>query len=257
MERRTYLAIGASTATSALAGCSFTAAASTVPPDVPGDTLDAGGWEQAGEETGTVFEESYGPATITAAQHTLQFADRALQNEVNERTLGQVQASLAVFFASHIDFSPNLDELPGGVGREEILDQVRANAREQFEGQMSDQGLTNIEKTGEDTIEIDTGETAETDQLSAVYPFEGISFEVTGGKSVEIPAAEIDVSATMAIWHHGDFVVIAGGAYPAENFATSVDQDLSEGVSVTVEVDLGLQSDAYREEIRSLVAGVR
>lgn len=257
MDRRSYLATGVAIGAGALAGCSFTAAASSAPPEIPQEKLDSGGWERTGEETGTVFEEPYGPVTVTGVQHTLQYADEALQSAVAERSLGEVQADFAVFFASHIDFSPNLDNLPAGVGREEILARTRSTAREQFKQQMRDQGLQDIEKTGEGSIEIDTGETAETDKLNAVFPFQGITFDVTEEESVEIPAAEIDVAATMAVWHHGDFVIVSGGAHPTENFATSVDEDLSEGVSVSVDVDLGLQPDTYREEIRGLIASVQ
>lgn len=255
MDRRTYLATGAAIGTSALAGCSFTAAASTQPPAVPQSKLDEGGWSETGEQTGQVLEQSYGPVTVTAVQHTLQYADTGLQAAVRERTLGQVDTALSVFFASHIDLSPNLDDLP--VAQDRILSQVRANARDQFKQQMEKQGLTDIEKTGEGTIDIDTGETATTDELSAVFPFQGIDFEVADGSTVKIPATDIEVSARMAVWHHGDFVIVSGGAHPAENFATTVDEDLSEGVSVTVDIDLGLEPDSYHEEIGGLIAAVQ
>ncbi len=49
---------------------------------------------------------------------------------------------------------------------------------------------------------------------------------------------------------------MAGGAYPAENFARVTEADLSDAISVTIDVDLGLTPDAYREELFELVRNV-
>lgn len=257
MNRRKYLLAGASLGTAGLAGCSFLAAAEAPSPDVPTQRLDEGGWARTAQSSETVFDRSYGPVSVEAVSNTVQYADEQLQERVANRTLDQIQTALSVFFATRVDFSPNLDNLPGGVGREELLTEVRTNARDSFEQQMEAQGLTNIEKTGEGNIEIDTGETAETVELSAVYPFEGITFDVTENDAVEIPASDIDISAMFAVWHHGDFVIVSGGAHPAQNFAQVVENSLSDGITVTVDIDLGLQPDAYETEIRSLVTGVQ
>lgn len=257
MNRRDYLAAGAGVGAAALSGCSFLAAAETPTPQVPEKRLEEGGWVQTGETSGTVLDRSYGPVTLQAVSHTLQFVDDALQTQVSDRTLGQMEAALSVFFATRVDFSPNLDNLPADAGQAEIVDQVKASSREQFEQQMRDQGLTDIDKIGEGTLDIDTGETAETVEMTAVFPFEGIEFPVTDDETVTIPAADIEVSALLAVWHHGDFVLVSGGAYPAQNYTTDVEDSLSEGITVSVDVDLGLQPAAYSEEIRGLVAGVQ
>ena len=257
MNRRDYLLAGATLGTAGLAGCSFLAAAEAPPPDVPTARLNDGGWTKTAQSSETVFDRSYGPVSVEAVSSTVQYADEQLQKRVASRTLDQVQTALSVFFATRVDFSPNLDNLPAGVGREELLAEVKTNARDSFEQQMEAQGLTDIEKSGEGTIDIDTGETAETVNLSAVYPFEGISFDVTEDKAVKIPASDIDISAMFAVWHHGDFVVIFGGAYPAQNFEQVVENDLSDGITVTVDVDLGLQPETYRTEVRNLVTGVQ
>lgn len=256
MHRRDYLAAGVALGTGALSGCSFLAAAETPPPAVPEQRLDEGGWSRSDQTSETVFERSYGPVTVEAVSHTLQYVDEQLQDRVANRTLDQIRTALSVFFATRVDFSPNLDNLPAGVGQAELLSEVRANARESFEQQMRSQGLTDIEQSGTGTIDIDTGETAETVQLSAVFPFDGISFDVTDDASVEIPPSDIDISALLAVWHHGDYVLISGGAYPAQNFDRVVENALSEGITVTVDVDLGLRPDQYRTEIRDLVSGV-
>jgi len=257
VNRREYLAVGLGAAAAGLSGCSsFVASAETPRPGVPTERLESGGWTETADDSGTVLEKEYGPVTVEAVQHTLRYEDAALRQQVNDRTLGEIDTALSVFFASRIDFSPNLDNLPGGVGQAEIVDQVRQNAREQFEGQMRDQGLTDIEQTDTSTIEIDTGESAETENLRAVFPFEGITFDVTDTESVAIPATDIDIEAVVAVWQHGDFVLVSGGAYPAQNFDREIESDLSGGISVSIDVDLGLEPERYRGEVRSLVAGV-
>ncbi|RLM89434.1 DUF6517 family protein [Haloarcula sp. Atlit-7R] len=257
MNRRDYLLAGATLGTAGLAGCSFLAAAEAPPPNVPTAQLKDGGWTRTDQSSDTVFDRSYGPVSVEAVSSTVQYVDEQLQERVASRTLDQVQTALSVFFATRVDFSPNLDNLPAGAGREELLSEVRTNARDSFEQQMEAQGLTDIEQSGEGTIDIATGETAETVELSAVYPFEGISFAVTENEAVEIPASNIDISAMFAVWHHGDFVIISGGAYPAQNFVQTVETDLSDGITVSVDVDLGLQPATYRTEVRDLVAGVQ
>ncbi|MBV0924578.1 hypothetical protein KTS45_10250 [Halomicroarcula limicola] len=258
MNRRDYLAAGLGVGAAALSGCSsFLAAAETPRPIVPEERLDATGWEETGDDSGTVLDESYGPVTLEAVQHTLRFQDVALRKSVRERTLGEVDTALSIFFASRVDFSPNLDNLPAGAGQAEIVDQVQTNARQQFERQMENQGLTNVEEVGTGNIDVDTGETAEAVNLSAIFPFEGITFDVSEGQSVEVPAADIAIDAFLAVWHHGDYVLISGGAHPAENFKQTIESDLSAGINVSVDIDLGLQPEAYRTETRSLVAGVR
>lgn len=257
MDRRTYLTTGLGAAAIGLSGCSsFTAAAAAPRPAVPEDRLESGGWAETADESGTIFSNDYGPVTVEGVQHTLRYENAALRQQVADRTLGEVDTALAVFFATRIDFSPNLDNLPGGIGRAEIVNEVRASARDQFEGQMRNQGLTDIETTGTGSLGIDTGETADTETLAAVYPFEGLTFDVTDTESVDIQAADVDIEAVLGVWHHGDFVIVSGGAYPAANFAQTNEAELSEGITVSVDVDLGLEPKRYRETVRSLVAGV-
>jgi len=257
MNRRDYLAVGLGAAAAGISGCSsFVASAETPRPAVPTDRLQEGGWTETADDSGTVLKNEYGPVTVEAVQHTLRYEDAELRRQVTDRTLGRIDTALSVFFASRVDFSPNLDNLPGGVGQAEIVEQVRQNAREQFESQMRSQGLTDIEETDTGSIDIDTGESADTDNLRTVFPFEGITFDVTDSESVAIPAADIEIEGVLAVWHHGDFVLVSGGASPAQNFQQGIETELSDGISVSIDVDLGLEPERYREEVRSLVAGV-
>lgn len=255
MNRRRFLGVAGVAGLGALAGC--TGALGTVaPPDVPQDRLDEGGWTQTDRSEQTVYEESYGPATVTAKSTTLTFEDEALAAEVAEKTLDQIQGRLAIYAASHINFSPDLNNLPGGVGREEVVSEVEAAAKEQFEQRMRDNGLENVERTGEEPFETDSGKSPGLTTYSAEFPVGTVEYDA-GGEALAIEVGSIGVAGDLAVWNEGDYVVVAGGAYPAENFAKTTEKELSEAITVTVDVDLGLTPEDYRAEVRGLMAATR
>lgn len=252
MQRRTFLAGAAAGVAGGLAGCS--ARGQPPAPSIPQSMLDDGGWEQYDERVETVFERTFVGVTVTAEAHTLQFEDVALRTDVREKTLGTIDARLAVLFASRIAISPNLSSLPGARGQ--VLDQVESSARQQFEAQLSAAGLQDVNQSSTGSLSVDTGESARLTEYAAGFPFDGASFPVTGDASVSLPGGSIGVAGLLAVWQHGDYVLLAGGAYPAENYADSVSESLSEAITVSVDVDLGLTPDAYRSEVRDLVTVV-
>ncbi|MFB6270410.1 MAG: hypothetical protein ABEH83_10725, partial [Halobacterium sp.] len=90
MDRRRFLGVAGVAGLGALAGC--TGALGTVaPPQVPKDQLEEGGWTRTDRSEETVFEQSYGPVTVTAKSTTLTFEDQELANEVKQKTLGQIE----------------------------------------------------------------------------------------------------------------------------------------------------------------------
>jgi hypothetical protein len=255
MNRRTYLGAAASAGLAGLAGCS-TAVGEVAPPSVPESALEEGGWERTGQNQRTVFEESYGPATVTAKAHSLTYADAALRRSVREKTLGQIDGRLAVFSATHIDFGPNLDDLPGGIGRKQILDQTENSARSQFRDRLAAAGATDISQSGTGSLTVDTGEEASLTEYEATYPVPAFEANLPGDESVGLDLDSVAVAGELAVWKHGDYVLVAGGAYPSENVDTSQQRELSDAISVSIDIDLGLTPDAYAEEVRGLVTAV-
>lgn len=252
MHRREYLGAAATAGLVGLAGCSQ-ASGAVAPPEVPEDLLSAGNWEQVDSRQETVFEQSYGPVTVTADANTLVFEDVGLRDELAEKTLDQVSGQFSLFSATHVELRPGIDELPAGVGRGQILDRTEENARRQFRREMEAAGLANVEQVETGTLTVDTGEDARLTSYAAEFPFQDVSFEVAAGETITIEGAPIRVAGDLAVWHHGGFVVIAGGAYPGENFTRNVTKELSSAITVDVSVDLGLTPDAYREEVRGLM----
>lgn len=254
-NRRQFLAGALAAGTASLAGCA--AAAAVPPPRVSEQLLRQGGWEQVADDSSVVFERSMAGISITATQHTRRYTDTALRTEIRDRTLGNVDTDLMVFFATRVDFTPNIDNLPAGVGRAEIMDVIRENAKEGFRQQLASAGLENIQETGTGTLTVDTGEQAELTRFAAEFPFAGMTFQVAANSGVQIPGTTIGIEGRMATWHHGDYALIAGGANPAQNYTKTVTQALSDGIDVTVDIDLKLTPTRYATEITNLVKSVR
>ncbi|AKH98443.1 DUF6517 family protein [Halanaeroarchaeum sulfurireducens] len=254
MDRRDFLAFAGTGALASIAGCT-SALGSVAAPDVPTDELEAGGWVLQDESEETVFEETY-LITVEAKSHSLSYGDEALRAAIREKTLGHVDGTMAMFAATRIEFSPDLASLPGGVGTGQIIDRTESEARSQFESRMKSAGLGNVERVGTGTLQVDTGANARLTTYEAEFPFDGVSFPVTDDRALSLSGSPIAVAGDLAVWPHDGAVLVAGGAYPAENVEETVTEELSEAITVTVDLDLGLEPERYREEVRSLVRGV-
>lgn len=257
--RRAFLGLAAVTGASALAGCSGasgTVSAARRPPTVPEERLAAGGWEQLDELTADpAFERDVGPLTVTASTRTRLYEDGELGTEIAEKTLGQADTQFATFFATRVTFDPDLTSLPAGAGRTQLLDQVESQSRTQFRNRLESAGLAPVERSDTGSFDVASGASARLTEYEATYAFEGFSVGV-GEETITIEGGEITVAGHLAAWIADDSVLVAGGAYPAENFAREVTKSPSEAIELSVDVDLGLTPEAYREELFGLMRRV-
>lgn len=256
MNRRRFLAASGVAGLAGLAGCSNltgNALGSVAPPDVPESQLEDGGWGLAEEDTRTVFEEDYGPVTVVAKAHSLTYTKEELAAQVEEDTLGAVAGTLATFSATRVMFSPDLTDLPEQVGRKQLIDQVEENSKEQFEQEMRNAGLTSVEETETGEMTVDSGATARYTGYQAAYEVDDFSFDLPSGDQMDVEVDAIRVEGDLAVWVHKDSVLIAGGAYPAENVAFSESEAVTDAIDVEVSVDLGLTPAAYADEVESLI----
>lgn len=253
MDRRRFLGATAAAGVAGIAGCST--AVGTIPrPAVPESRLDDGGWEKVNDEHRTVFEREFAGVSVTAKAHSMTYEDAALRTEIESKTLDQVSGQFAIFSATRIDMAPNLDDVPVAKGR--ILDATEESAREQFRAQMTSAGLSDVSQSGTGTLAVDTGEDARLTTYEAAFAVPTMTFPVTDDRTVEIEGGDIGVRGDLAVWHHGDFVLVAGGAYPGESFARDVSKELSDAIEISVSIDLGLTPDEYGNELRGLVTAV-
>ncbi|SFR50333.1 DUF6517 family protein [Halogeometricum limi] len=258
--RRAFLGLAATAGVGALAGCSGTTAttvsAARRPPSVPEDRLSAGGWAQLDDVTqDPAFEEEFGPVTVTASTRTLLYEDAALREEIAEKTLGQASSQFATFFATRVTFDPDLTSLPAGAGRQQLLDQVESQSRQQFQNRLKDAGLAPVERVNTGTFEVASGTSARLTEYEATFAFEGFGVTV-GDEDITVEGGEIPVAGHLAAWIANDSVLVSGGAYPAANFARTMEQSPSAAIDLTVDIDLGLTPDAYREELFELMRHV-
>lgn len=258
-RRRAFLGLAAAAGTAALAGCSGasgTVSAARRPPVVPEDRLSEGGWERSDDVTqDPAFEQNAGPVTVTASTRTLLYDDADLRAEIEEKTLGQASGQFATFFASRVTFDPDLTSLPAGAGRKELLGQVESQSRAQFEARLKQAGLGPVEQVGTGSFDVASGASARLTEYEATYAFEGFSVDV-GEEPITIEGGEIPVAGHLAAWIASDSVLVAGGAYPAANFAREVTESPSAAIDLSVDIDLGLTPDAYREELFGLMRRV-
>ena len=255
MQRRTFLAtVGAGTL-GALAGCQ-TAVGAVAPPSVPQENLDDGGWtlrEETDDET--VFEETYSVVTVEAVATSRTYADAVLREQVRTDTLGTVDTDLALFSATRVDIAPAVDEL--GPVQSEVAGEIRDHAVSQLRQQLDAAGIQGLEETGTDTLSVAGGHEADLVELQGTYPVSDITFPVQEGTTITIEGGALPIEAPLAVWAADGNYLIAGGAYPAGNFTRETESTLSDAISVSVDVDLGLTPDAYREELLGLVTAVR
>lgn len=258
MERRTLLKLGgASIAAGGLTGLSgcMSAAGESPPPAVPEDRLAQNGWEKQEDETQEVFNESYGPVTVSATAHTLAYADTQLAADLKEKTLGAINAPANMFFASRVTFNPDIDDLPAGVGQKEINERIRTHADQSIRDRMKDSGLQDISKVGTKQLEMQTGETVDATQYEATFVYDSFSYSVKD-QSITVPSGELTITGWLAVWNHDGDSLIAGGAHPAENVAFTEQKQLTEAVNITLDVDLGLTPQQYRDEILGYITSV-
>lgn len=262
MKRRAYIAAAGSATTAALAGRSgvpknTNTSQVQVPAPQVGGSLS--GWRQTANQSGEAFSKSYlfGSVTVRGYQHTQIYSNHVLREKVYEETLNKVNSTLSSFFATRIKLKPNLDNLPFGIGRSQIINQIKTHAKSKFKTQLKNQGLTSIQNQSASSVTINTGETAELTKYTANYHFNSITVPVEQGKALTIPSSTIPVEGWTAVWSHNGHIFVSGGAYPNSNFNKHISKKLTQAISVQVNIDLGLNPTQYKSTLFSLIKSVR
>lgn len=261
MERREFLDTTAALGSATVVGSADAASADPDvetedgpdPPSVPMDRLDDG-WSLDSDRTGTFSESTMG---ITSQGTTVAYVDEALSRELRRETLGTEIDDMRIFFATRIDYDPAVDDLPFGLGRGVVLNATRSNARERFETEMADSGLETIERRDTRTLDVDGGPEADLFVYDAAYPFDAFEFEA-GGTTVTVDGDAVAVEGLLAVWYsrRSGAALVTGAVNPAENYERTVERELTQAVDLTLDVDLGLRPDSYREESLGLMQSV-
>ena len=255
MKRRAFVAGGATAGMIALAGC-LSSDDELREPRIEAPAFDAE-WDRIDETYGVVFEDTYGPVTVTAKEHRVMYENATLRQEVREKTLDEVDAQLSLVFATRIGISPAIDRLPFGAGRSRLMAEIDAVGRRQFESQLRNSGLENVSLAEESEWETDSGHAGSLSRYEASMEFDDVEFQIMEETSLTIEGDDVDVSGWLASWHDGSFATIAGGVHPAENFAKEIQESLSSAIDVTLRIDLGLEPETYRQEVHDVLRSIR
>lgn len=242
-------------------------------PTVPEENLEANDWVKIDQTSETPLDDSAGPVNVEAVAATVQYENEGLTRDIKDTEVkieyrgetiterlgdhlgSEFDQSMGVFAATKIDVTPHIDELPGGIGRAEVMDPVLTQAQDKFEAQLQDAGLGNVRHVDTSDFEIDTGQMASFFEYRAAFVFE--QTEVTlRGTTIEIPGGEIDVAGYLAVWHNGRNVLIAAGAHPNENYADTITETV-QGDKLTLSFDLELSPSSLRDEVLGYMRRVK
>ncbi|GAB7009741.1 hypothetical protein [Halorubrum trueperi] len=261
IARRRLLAGGASAAAIGLAGCLGTRDGPVPGPTVTSDRIDDG-WRLLDESESTVFEQSYGPVTVRALEHTRIYEYVSVAEALAETF--DASGSPVIFFATRIDLRPALDNLPAGVGRDRLMTEVESAATEAFRAQLSRSGIENVEVVEEGTTTVETGHTASTWLFRGEFAFDG-SLPLPEGSTTSIDET-VEIEARLGVWHDGTDVLVAGGAHPTEPLSQVIEEALPSAIDVETFLDettdeetreaLATEPATFDEEISALLVSV-
>jgi len=170
----------------------------------------------------------------TVRGHTAVYEDTALRGAVRAATDGAVDRTWRFVFASRLVVSP----LPPGVGTAALFPTVAAAARESFADDLDGRGFTDLARRRAGRVRVDTGERATLTRYDAVVPV-----------ARDGERRELSVEALLAVWSRDGSFRVAGGGYPADEFAAVLDDAERSAVAPR-------SGSEYREELLDLLRGV-
>ena len=259
MYRRQFIGgVGAGSAT-ALAGCAdllLHSVEGRPDPHINSELLDEMGFVKIDEESVSdteTIETSGISQEVEIEGITHIYEDEGLRHQVRDDTLGELNASVRTLFTTKLAIDPNTSNIPG-VGESTLLNTVEPEIEDSFHTQLESMGVQDLERESESTLSVDTGEDARLYRYSGRYPYDDIEFPLSDGAAVTIPADDVAIRAMYALWVHDGFVLVAGGGFPTEDVVETIDSDVTEALSVTVDIDLALADDSHEDDLKTLMA---
>lgn len=222
-------------------------------PSLPVGEFD-GGWVVDRERSGTFTESGMG---VTSTGTTIVYVDEGLSETVRERTRGTGFEDLRTIHATRVEYSPVVDQLPFGIGRGVVVNRTESNARDRFEGRLDAVGMETVERRTTRRIDLNDGPTTDLSIYDAVYPYDGFEFD-SGDSAVSVAGDPVAVEGMLAAWYdrEASATFVAGAVNPAEQYERTVERQVSEAVDLTLDIDLDLTPQAYREESLELLRSV-
>lgn len=232
LTRRRLLASGATVGLIATAGCLGTREGDVPEPVVTHESVEED-WRLVDSSDSVAFEEDVGPVTVRALERTVVYEYVDMAEAAADAF--DADGSPVTFFAARIDLRPALDQLPGGFGRDRLMEEVRAAAEAAFRSQLAGSGVSDVERTGSGETSVESGHTATTSEFVARFDIGGDVPLPDGGTTTIDGTAEMN--ARLAVWHDGTDVLISGGAHPAEPLSDVIDRSIDAPVDGETLID--------------------
>lgn len=258
--RRRLLAAGATVALGGLSGCLGGRDGPVPSPTVTSDRIDD--WRLTDDSQGTAFEESYGPVSARALERTRTYEYAPVADALAETV--DASASPVTFFATRIDLRPAVDQLPGEVGRDRVMDRVEAAATEVFRARLRDSGVEDVRIADEGISTVRSGNTATVWRLTGAYALDG-AVPLPDGSTATVDG-RVEMGARLGVWHDGTDALVAGGAYPTEPLIGVFDEALPAAVDAETAVSeladaetaaaLATDPAAFDEDVSQLLISV-
>lgn len=251
--RRQVLAGALSLGITALAGCQ-TARKASLEPAVPMALLEESGWEHL-DEIDEELTERLEVAGRTQEVHVESKADVYGNDRVVRRvadrfdiSAGEIDVPGEAFIAAKARADPPLTRLLGI--SDSFLSQAMNVVERQAKGRLRQQGFRNIERVGEESMEVKTGQTATNRVYRAEYPYESVEVSYHG-QPVTVRSGTFTIEAQVAVWPYEGLLAAGEGLYPGEPGQITVEVD-----GQTRQFDLDLHPSTYRNDLRGLIRSI-
>lgn len=190
------------------------------PPDVPGERLAAGGWQETERSRDRPFDAGF----VSVEAHTLVYDDAVLRERLHEAT--GVDHPWRFFLAARLRLRPATS--PSGPLTRLVTDRARSG----FRDRLADRGFRNLRVTG--TTTRDAG---------------GVTRrEATYGAVTPTDHTTLRTRASLSVWPDDDSYLLAGGGYPIG--VRDANDDVRAVLSEAID------ADAFERELAELVDAV-
>lgn len=245
-------------AASSLTGCGASTSSSPGEPSdkqVPPPTVDAPDrWRLTTPDSEPYLLKKGSTLAVDyfAVGHIRRYEDQQLRRRIREETFGEVDRPFAVAFAARIDIFPGL----ASVGTGFVNDEINESLRTELQSAMREFGVQNVQQqAGMDAPDTSAGGFQ---VITGEYPIEPVSIDVSeiphsDRSEIEFGGGTVPIKGIIGRWKTDGSIMAGGAVYPNAQFADSATIEMSEAISVTLDIDLRLRPGRREQQALSFV----
>ncbi len=244
-----------------MAGCSSTSDADVGAPsekEVSAPSVDSGErWKLTTPESETrlLQKGGWGPIKYTAHGHVTQYEDSTLRKRIREDTFGEIDRPFAVAFAARVDI------FPSSYSRATVLQsgEIDKSILNNLKSAMSNFGVQNIRDDG--TMLATNSSAGEFQVVRGEYPIQkvtidGVNIPHSDREKLSFGGGTLPIKGIAGRWKSEGSILAGGGVYPAENFADEEAVEMSDAISMSVDINLNLQPRKREAQVLDFVRSI-